>query len=218
MFTGIIECLGTITLVQHQGTSIILQIKHDMGSFPVAIGGSVAIDGTCLTLEQKTGNEMRFCAVAETLRRTTLYNAAIGRRVNLERALLADGRLDGHFVYGHVDGIGTIIRDQEMHGSTMRTVSIPEGLSSLIAEKGSVAVDGISLTVAQCTSETFAVSLIPKTLSITTMFLKKPGEKVNVEGDIIARYLKRIFAPDSTMTHTDTTGSSLLSLMERSGF
>ncbi|MBN1577180.1 MAG: riboflavin synthase [Chitinispirillaceae bacterium] len=216
MFTGIIECIGTIIGVQHRGTSIILTIKPENDDFPVNIGGSVAVDGTCLTLERREGGTMQFNAVAETLHRTTLSEVSAGRRVNLERAALLGSRLDGHFVYGHVDGTGTILRDREMNGSIVRTIAVPAELSRFMAEKGAIAVDGISLTIAESAAAGIAVSLIPHTLKITTMPLKKAGDTVNLECDMVARYLYRFMQTGNLPAAA--TAEPLLSLMQRSGF
>lgn len=209
--------MGTITGAQRSGGSIVLMIRPDVAEYDVAEGGSVAVDGCCLTLEKLERNAMRFCAVTETLSKTTLDRAAEGRRVNLERATVVGGRIDGHLVYGHVDGIARITEDKEANGSLLRTLSIPRHLARFMALKGSVALDGISLTIAACTGLEITVSLIPHTLAMTTLMLKRPGNMVNLECDIIARYLDRL------MTHaadneTKPQGEGLLSLMERSGF
>lgn len=216
MFTGIIETLGTVAGFRREGTSIVLFIEPDRKDFPVAIGGSVAIDGICLTMESRSGTRMRFSAVAETLNHTTLDNVRSGRRVNLERAAVVGGRLDGHFVYGHVDGIGSILRDREMNGSLMRTVSVPEELSRFLAHKGSVAIDGISLTIAQCDGTSITISFIPHTLGATTMAHKRPGDRVNIECDIVARYLHRLLQTGDAAE--PRAGSFMQTLMERSGF
>ncbi|MBN1760088.1 MAG: riboflavin synthase [Chitinispirillaceae bacterium] len=216
MFTGIIETLGTIADSRREGSSIVLSVEPDRKDFTVTIGGSVAVDGACLTLESQTGNRMRFSAVAETLDRTTLGSIRTGRRVNLERAALVDGRLDGHLVYGHVDGVGSIQRDREMNGSLMRTISVPKELSRFMAYKGSVSIDGISLTIAQCDVTSITISFIPHTLSATTMVHKRPGDPVNIECDIIARYLHRLLQKGGTAG--PTANLSLQALMERVGF
>jgi riboflavin synthase len=216
MFTGIIECIGTIVNARRQGSSIVLTVRPDLDDFPVAIGGSLAIDGVCLTLERFSGKEMQFSAVDETLRRTTLHEVSMGQRVNLERAVLMGSRIDGHFVYGHVDGTGTILRDREMNGSTIRTIAVPAELYRFMAEKGSVAIDGISLTIAQCGAADIAVSLIPHTLKMTSMSLKRPGDNVNIECDIVARYLRRLVQTESLPAAAPA--EPLISLMERSGF
>ncbi len=216
MFTGIIESLGTVLGVRREGTTAQLSVKPDLNDFPVTIGGSVSIDGICLTLERWSGERMVFSAVIETLERTTLGNITVGRRVNLERALVIGSRLEGHFVYGHVDGTGTISHDREMRGSILRTVSIPERLSVFMAEKGSVALDGVSVTIVQCVRSFITISLIPHTMQNCTLGLKNPGDKVNVECDIIARYLHRLRETD---TPAGVLGrNTLLSVMERAGF
>ena len=214
MFTGLIETMGVIAGVRAFGRSVELCVRADAGDFEVADGGSVAVDGVCLTVERRDGGGgMFFTAVAETLGRTTLGRAAAGRRVNLERALRVDGRLDGHIVLGHVDAVGRIAADEDVGASVVRTVEFPEGLSPFIAEKGSVAVDGISLTVAGVGRDTFSVSLIPATMGRTTMSAKRAGDFVNIECDVLARYIYRMAragaAPD---------GESLLDKMERLGF
>lgn len=217
MFTGIIECLGTIISMQEQGSSVVLSIRPDMAEYPVAIGGSVAINGACLTLERTDSGNLRFSAVAETLKRTSLAAAKSGTRVNLERAMPANGRLDGHFVYGHVDSTASIISDNEVGGSLLRTISLPPEMAPYCAEKGSVAVDGISLTISRCSTAAFEISFIPHTLACTTMSLKKPGDLVNLEADIIARYMGRLLSVTSEKSAA-TPKESLLSIMERSGF
>jgi riboflavin synthase len=161
---------------------------------------------------------MQFSAVLETLKRTTFGKNRKGKRVNLERALLVGGRVDGHYVLGHVDGIGTIKQDRELNGSTLRTITVPKELSHFFSEKGSVAIDGISLTIADTTPTDITISFIPHTLSVTTMSLKRPGNTVNLECDMIARYLAHLL---HTMPHHQseaTSSQSLVSLMERSGF
>jgi riboflavin synthase len=219
MFTGIIETLGTITHVKRLDTAVQLIVKPDKQDFPVAIGGSVAIDGICLTLEKHAGSALQFCAVAETLSKTTLAAASVGRRVNLERALIAGGRLDGHFVYGHVDGCGTILDDRSAGGgSIVKTITIPSGLAQFIALKGSVAIDGISLTISSCDASTFEISLIPHTLAQTTLATKKRGDLVNIEVDIIVRYLSRLQSGNALCTPEVSRDQSLLNVMERSGF
>jgi riboflavin synthase len=218
MFTGIIECTGTIHRVRQQGSSLELLIEPGIPDFQVDNGASVAIDGTCLTLEQWIGRSMKFSAVAETLKKTTLHGARPGQRVNCERAAKLGSRLDGHLVYGHVDGTGTIVHDEKLNGSTLRTVSVPDSLSSFMAEKGSVAIDGISLTIAKSDTKSITVSIIPHTFNVTTLSDKKKGDAVNIECDIIARYLQRLLEvrqnPDSFRQGKET----IAAIMERAGF
>lgn len=218
MFTGIIECTGVIQSIHRRGSSLELLIDPGIPDFPVDTGASVAIDGTCLTLEQWTDRSMRFSAVAETLKRTTLYSARAGQRVNCERAAKLGNRLDGHLVYGHVDGTGTITNDEERNGSTLRTISVPDELSPFMAEKGSVAIDGISLTIARSDKRSITVSIIPHTLKVTTLSEKGRGDPVNIECDIIARYLRRLIAEQQDPNPSSDKKESISAIMERAGF
>lgn len=214
MFTGLIECLGTVISVQQHGTSYVIAIKADCPDFEVTEGASVSIDGSCLTVEKINGNLLYFSAVRETLLRTTLCNIHTGRRVNMERAVQLGGRLDGHIVQGHVDGIGSIVSDHDVGGSVLRTIKVPAELNKFMAEKGSVAIDGISLTIAEIKDEMIVISFIPATIKKTTMALKKSGDPVNLECDCIARYLERLLES----TNQKRSSEALLSRMERLGF
>jgi len=217
MFTGLIECLGTIRSVERHGTSIVLAIRPDLEDFAVTIGGSVAIDGVCLSVEKTDGVTLSFSAVRETLFRTTLNNAAPGIRVNLERAMQLGGRLDGHIVQGHVDNIGQIINDRDVGGSILRTIRVPAELNKFMAEKGSVAIDGISLTIADVVENDITISFIPATIKNTTMSWKKRGDTVNIECDVLSRYLYRLFMADSNQSE-NSSGISLLTKLERLGY
>jgi riboflavin synthase len=218
MFTGLIECIGTIISVSHIGSNIVLAIDPGMEHFSVPLGGSVSIDGACLTVERFSGSTLYFSAVQETIKRTTLSAALPGRKVNMERALKTGDRLDGHFVLGHVDGIGKIIADSDRGGSLLRTIQVPQLFDEFIAEKGSVAIDGISLTIAKSTSCEMTISCIPLTIQKTVLSLKKVGDFVNIECDVLARYIKRIFKSGDTGTHSENSGDSLLIKMEGAGF
>jgi len=212
MFTGLIETMGTVAGVRARDRSVELCVRADAADFAVDIGGSVAVDGVCLTLERlDSSGQMFFTAVAETLRRTAFDRVAAGRRVNLERALKVDGRLDGHIVLGHVDAVGKIIRDENVGVSLVRTVEVPEDILPFIAEKGSIAVDGISLTIANVSNNTVSLSLIPATTGKTAMALKKVGDAVNIECDVLARYIYR-------MISGSVNKESLIDKMERLGF
>jgi len=190
MFTGLIETTGVIADVRPRGGGAELCVKPDAAGFNVEAGASVAVDGVCLTLEKSDdGGRLCFTAVAETLERTAVNKFHAGRRVNLERAMRADGRFDGHIVLGHVDAVGRIVSDEKVGISVVRTIEIPKDLSPLTAEKGSIAVDGISLTIAKTKPGSISISLIPATLSHTTMGEKKVGDSVNIECDVLARYI-----------------------------
>jgi riboflavin synthase len=218
MFTGLIETLGTVVSIDRKGTSVVLGIEPDSSSFEVSDGGSVAIDGVCLTVERKRGSILNFSAVRETLSRTSLNSCVMGRRVNLERALRLSDRLDGHLVLGHVDGLGSILSDEDVQGSMLRTITVPVELQPLMAEKGSVAIDGISLTIAKNTVDTMTVSIIPATLQRTTMQLKKTGDFVNLECDVVARYLYRFTKFNTANGSSSVESDSLINKLERFGF
>jgi len=218
MFTGLVETMGSVAGVRFYGKSVELCIKPDMAGFDVELGASVAIDGVCLTLEKLGGSgELFFTAVSETLKRTTLARPNVGRRVNLERAMRADGRLDGHIVLGHVDGKGRIVCDEHVGVSVVRTIEVPAEFEMFMAEKGSVAVDGISLTIAKSVGCNISLSIIPATAAKTTMSIKKPGEEVNIECDVLARYLYKMVKSGGFNTERNS-GDSLLQKMERLGF
>jgi len=222
MFTGIIETIGTIKSVKRGNKSITIGIQPDMQVFSVSIGGSVAVDGVCLTLESAAGNELFFTAVCETLMHTTLHQTGSADRVNLERALVLGERLEGHIVLGHVDDVGRIVSDAKTGDSVVRTVWVPPHLRKLMAQKGSVALDGISLTIVDTGTETVSVSFIPHTLLKTTMSLKRPGREVNIECDIFARYIRRQLSADASL-HNGSSGPAaeqrgILSLLEENNF
>ncbi len=219
MFTGLIETLGTVQSLIRTGSSILLGIQPDLGQFDVCNGASVAIDGVCLTVERQQGSIISFSAVRETLQRTSLNHCSVGRRVNLERALRLSDRLDGHFVLGHVDSLGSIISDVDVNGSILRTISVPAELQPFMAEKGSVTIDGISLTIAKSTDATITISVIPATLQKTNMFLKRAGDTVNIECDVVARYLYR-FTNFNSMAKSSSVSEpqSLINKLERFGF
>lgn len=218
MFTGLIECMGTIRALRHQENSLIIAIRPDQADFSVKPGGSVAVDGACLTLARQHSQSLEFAAVMETLTRTTLAQAQVGRRVNLERALLLSSRLDGHLVAGHIDGIGTITKDRDVGGSLLRTISIPEVLSRFMAEKGSITVDGISLTIAQSGTTEVTLSIIPHTLQATTLATKKVGDPVNIECDLVARYLHRFWESSQGEEVSEKRAETLILKMGRLGF
>lgn len=218
MFTGLIETLGTVKSINKKGTSILIGIRPDIDLHEVRTGDSVAIDGICLTVEYKQESVLVFSAVRETLNRTTLNTCSIGRRVNLERALRLSDRLDGHFVLGHVDGLGSILSDEDVNGSVLRKITVPKNLQAFMAEKGSVAIDGVSLTIAESTDDSITLSIIPSTLERTNILEKKPGDKVNIECDVIARYLFRFTKFSLTENSSGTEPDSLINKLERFGF
>lgn len=191
MFTGIVEEVGRVASVGRSSGSLVLTVEASVVTEGTRIGDSISVSGACLTVTGVTPKSLTFTAVAETLRRTTLADVRPGRLVNLERAMAANGRLGGHFVQGHVDGIGTVLGVRAEGNSRVVTVAVDDELSSFLVEKGSVAVDGVSLTIASLRGSAFSVAVIPHTLENTTLGSLGPGDLVNVETDIIGRYVAR---------------------------
>jgi len=198
VFTGIITELGEVAGLERVDGSARLTIDGPLTAAATVAGGSIAVNGVCLTVTQATQSQFSADVMGETLARSTLGLLAVGGRVNLERPVPAGGRLDGHIVQGHVDGTG-VIADRRSAGSwEVLRISIPSELSCYIAQKGSVAVDGVSLTVSAVSeveavgSEWFEVSLIPETLGRTTLGGVAPGDLVNLEVDVIAKYVERL--------------------------
>ena len=191
MFTGIVEAVGCVTALEPGGGLVRLEIEAPAVAEGVRAGDSVSVNGTCLSVAALRDGRFRFEAVPETLERTALGQLRVGSRVNLERALRADGRLDGHIVQGHVDGTGRV-RELARAGADvrLRVDCGPEVLDYLV-DKGSVAVDGVALTVAGIEATGFAVALIPHTLSNTTLGERAPGDRVNLEADVLGKYVKR---------------------------
>lgn len=156
------------------------------------IGASIAVNGVCLTAVEVDGPNVAVDVVPETLARTNLGEIQGGGSVNLERPMPADGRFDGHIVQGHVDGTGTIIDVEKGEDGTVMTIEAPDSLMALIVEKGSITVDGVSLTIAGMADESFSVALIPHTMEVTTLGLRNPGDTVNLETDVLAKYVERL--------------------------
>jgi len=189
MFTGLIETLGTVRRVEVEGPGKLLVISAPPLAAELKIGDSVAINGSCLTVVEQDSETCRFQAGPETLQRTNLGELAAGDRVNLERSLRVGDRLGGHLVQGHVDGLGRVQEKIRQDSWEMVWFSCPFDLAAQMASKGSVAVDGISLTLVDVTSDRFSVALIPHTLNNTTLGFKKPGATVNLETDLLAKYV-----------------------------
>lgn len=187
MFTGIIERIGAVGFVSPQASGVRVSICAPGFWSGLPSGASVAIDGVCLTLVAVAGDSGEFDVIHETLRRSTLGELRAGSAVNLERALQAGARLDGHFVQGHVDAIATIARIDTGGGESRWTFGLDANSLRYIIPKGGVAIDGISLTVTQVAADSFGVALIPATLERTTLGRKRVGQRVNIETDILAR-------------------------------
>jgi riboflavin synthase len=191
MFTGIVETVGRVEAVEPRGEVVRLVVHAPELAKAVRVGESVAVSGACLTIAREDPERLVFDAVAETVQRTALGDLAPGASVNLERALRADGRLDGHIVQGHVDGTGRV-HELRREGEDVRLfVGCAPELTRLMVEKGSVAVDGVSLTVVAVRADGFDVALIPHTLAVTTLGGLAPGRRVNLEADVLGKYVLR---------------------------
>jgi riboflavin synthase len=193
MFTGLVEDVGTVARADRRSDALVLVIRPD--ALPVgelALGESVAVEGVCLTVTEAGGGAFTVLAGAETLRRTTLGGLRVGAKVNLERALAVGARLGGHMVAGHVDGLGEITARRDLGANLDITVTAAPDVLRYVVEKGSIAVDGISLTVNRVDAHAFAVALIPHTVQKTTFALKSVGGKVNLEVDIIGKYVEKL--------------------------
>ena len=190
MFTGIIECLGTVRQVLPAGANVDLWIETPITG-ELKIDQSVAHNGVCLTVVEISGNSYRVTAVNETLAKTNIGALQPGNSVNIERALRVGDRLDGHFVQGHVDATGTCDRIEEMDGSWLFSFSFPQQHAALMIEKGSICVNGVSLTAFNVTNNSFAVAVIPYTHAHTNFQWLQQGDKVNLEFDVLGKYLLR---------------------------
>ena len=192
MFTGIIEGIGTLLRLERRGRDMRMTIRPEFPFENPVIGESIAVDGVCLTLVQLCGTAFCVDVSIETLQRTTLGKKSPGAHVNLERALRIGDRLGGHLVLGHVDGMGTLV-ERSREGRSWRLVfQVPKELSSCIVEKGSIAINGVSLTVNGCSGEYFHVNIVPHTAKVTTIDELAIGDKVNVETDIIGKYIEKM--------------------------
>jgi riboflavin synthase len=193
MFSGIVEIMGKVASITSDGTVYTLVIEAPEIAPQTEVSDSVAVNGCCLTVVDKSNTTLSFQAVPETLSRTNLGELTVGSPVNLERALLVNARLGGHFVSGHVDGLAELIKIVDHDGECADYFfRIDKSLSKNMASKGSVAVDGVSLTLVRCEPDIFSVALIPFTLSATTLGSRKIGDKVNVETDLLSKYVQRL--------------------------
>jgi riboflavin synthase len=206
VFTGIVEELGRVTALREVGTGIDSAVRLTVSgptvSADVALGDSIAVSGVCLTVVESMGDQFSADVMRETLLRSTLAEACVGTAVNLERAVTLQTRLGGHLVQGHVDGTGSVVRREHTPNWDVVEIALPATLARYVVEKGSIAVDGVSLTVVAVGDESFTVGLIPTTLARTTLGTKVVGDTVNLEVDVMAKYAERLLAfamvrPDS---------------------
>lgn len=218
MFTGIIEGLGTITELRSSGQGTQVSVAADFSLEGTRIGDSISVNGVCLTAVRL--GERRFSADVspETLARSTFGRARIGERVNLERALRLSDRLDGHLVSGHVDGCGKIAGRSRDANAIRIDVEVPAALTRYMIEKGSVAVDGVSLTINSCATDRFQVSIIPHTARMTTVGIKTVGSEVHIETDLIGKYVERFLRGKKDPADGPGAGGIDRDFLARTGF
>jgi len=213
MFTGIIEDKGNVLRIEHRGHEKRLTIGLPPHLTELQLGDSININGVCLTVVQKKEQKIELDLSQETLQKTVLGELKKGDQVNLERALRLTDRLGGHIVTGHVDGMGVIIEKRGERDFLQLRIRIPESVSKYVVQKGSIAIDGISLTVNECRGGEIQMTLIPYTLDKTTLMGKKVGDRVNVETDILAKYVEKLMNPGG-----QKSGQVELSFLKEHGF
>ena len=194
MFTGIIEGLGTVSAVRPAGWGKRLAVETDFDLNQTKIGDSICVSGACLTAVKIDRRYFEVDISPETLDMTTFSQAKIGQRVNIERALRLSDRIDGHLVSGHIDGVGKIRQSETLGNAIIVTIEVPESLTRYMIHKGSVAVDGISLTINSCAAGSFSISIIPHTAKLTTIGFKNKGDPVNIETDMLGKYVERFMS------------------------
>ena len=210
MFTGIVEEIGTIQNIQKGRHSAILSIQADLILSDLKIGDSVAVNGVCLTATSLSSQGFTADVMHETLDRSSLSQLKNGSHVNLERAMPADGRFGGHIVAGHVDGTGTIQKIRRDDTAIWYTIQAGPSILRYIVEKGSITIDGISLTVARVSAGDFSISAIPHTVQITTLGERREGDLVNLENDIIGKYVEKLLTPADPQPAKDTLTKDFL--------
>lgn len=196
MFTGIIQALGTVKSLTRAGADAVLEIETGLTATEAKTGDSIAVNGACLTVKKLTGKGFAADVSQESLSRTTLGSLKAGDRVNLEKSLRLNDLLGGHLVLGHVDGVGKVAERTVRSNSIVFAIETDGSLTRYLVEKGSVAVDGISLTVNRCEGNRFYINIIPVTAGETTLGFRKIGDRVNLETDIIGKYVERFLKPE----------------------
>ncbi len=217
MFTGIIEEIGTVNNTNMAAGSGELKIAARLVLDDAKLGDSIAVNGVCLTVTNINSSEVSFDVSAETLRRSNLGALKRGNRVNLERALAADGRFGGHMVSGHIDGTGTLIKKRDEGNAVIFTFKAPPAIMHYLIEKGSVAIDGISLTITGLDNESFSVAVIPHSLQQTTLGSNRISATVNLENDLIAKYIEKLIQPENSKEKKSQPGLNL-KLLQQHGF
>lgn len=206
VFTGIVEEVGTIAEIKRGQHSATLGIRAEKVLEDLKIGDSVAVNGICLTVTSVLSNGFTADVMHETLNRSSLSKLSRGSRVNLERAMPANGRFGGHIVAGHVDGVGTIVNIMRDDTAIWYTIKAESSILRYIVEKGSITVDGVSLTVARVGESEFSISAIPHTVSVTVLGQKKTGDIVNLENDIIGKYIEKLLSPKTDSDKNEKSG------------
>ena len=196
MFTGLVADVGRIESASRRRGVLVIEVATALADETLRVGDSLAINGACLTVVSLSPGRAAVEAVEETLARTTLGSLRPGSRVNLERPLRLGDRLDGHLVQGHVDGVGRVLQVRRLGGSVILRIGLGRQLLRYVAEKGSVALDGVSLTVSRVDGRAFEVSLVPHTLEATNLADRRVGDRVNVETDVLAKYVERVLGQD----------------------
>jgi len=214
LFTGIIEGSGIIKQIEKKNGGAVLTIETDISLDKTKTGDSIAVNGACLTAVDLKKNIFKVDMAPETLKRTTFNNASTGTKVNIERALRLSDRLDGHLVSGHIDGTGVIASKIKKSNAWILSISVPKPLARQMIEKGSVAIDGISLTINKCSDKEFEISVIPHTMKVTTLEGKNVGDKVNIETDMLGKYVQKFLSRDSSEDKKDIS----LGLLAEQGF
>lgn len=217
MFTGIIEGLGAVAAIRPVGPGQRLAITAGFELAGTKVGDSIAVSGACLTAVSIAGRQFDVDVSPETLARTTLGAARVGERVNLERALRLSDRIDGHLVSGHTDGTGVIASREAAGNAVIVTVAVPEALTRYMIVKGSVAVDGVSLTINRMEADRFSVSIIPHTAGLTTIGFKQKGERVNIEVDMIGKYVEKFLSAQTGRAAAPSSGVSM-ELLAKAGY
>ena len=213
MFTGLIETVGELVSIERRGASGSLTVKTSLPPEEISIGASIAVNGACLTVVRKGGGTITFDVSPETIDRTAFKRLSSGSPLNLERAMRLSDRLDGHLVSGHVDCVATVCERRETAGNIVFSFRFPADFGRYIAAKGSVAIDGISLTVNSVGPDSFSVNVIPHTRAKTTLLSKRVGDEVNIETDLICRYLERLLAGRALQSEGVT-----MELLSKNGF
>ena len=214
MFTGIVEELGEIVGIDRQGISGSIRIRAKKVLEGTKVGDSIAVNGICLTVTSMQDGMFTADVMAETIRRSSLAQAMAGDKVNLERAMAANGRFGGHIVSGHIDGTGTIRSYRREENAVWVTIETKPEILRLIVEKGSICIDGISLTVAGVTEDAFSVSIIPHTGEETTLLRHEPGAQVNLENDVVGKYVERLMSFAGAESQTRNSGITMEFLQE----